>query len=142
MRNPYSVPARLGIALAALLLLAACGQPTRPSAAEARLGVQDRTNAAYKGMLKLTDFAITEREVISETHVKLYIATRFTLDKERVQQYKQQQVQSSRLFGAGNFHRIDHARRMVQRFGDAAQTGVLLYERNNADMWRLTRMAD
>lgn len=99
-------------------------------------------NAAYKGMLKLTDFAVTDREVISETRVKLYIATRFTLDKERVQQYKQQQVQSSRLFGAGNFRRIDRARRMVQRLGGAAQTGVLLYERNNAGMWRLTRMAD
>lgn len=30
MRNPYGVLARLGIALAALLLLAACGQPTGP----------------------------------------------------------------------------------------------------------------
>lgn len=142
MRNPYGVPARLGIALAALLLLAACGQPKGPSAAEARLDVQDRMNAAYKGMLKLTDFAVTDREALSETRVKLYIATRFTLDKERVQQYKQQQVQSSRLFGAGNFRRIDRARRMVQRFGGAAQTGVQLYERNNAGMWRLTRMAD
>lgn len=139
MRAMPTRHARLAMAAAVLSLLAACGsEPLGPSAANARLDLQDRFDTVYRGMIELVDFRVTRREILAEDRIRLHITTRIRLNKARAKQFKQQQLRSSRLFGYGNFNLDDKARRFYKRFGDQTNTAVLLYQRTGAGVWTLT----
>lgn len=122
-----------GVAVAglAVLLVAGCGSPTGPSDDKARLDLAERMTRSTRGMVKLDDFRVAERRVLSEDRLKLHVNAGFTKDKERMRQIKER----NRVMGGWS-----PALEQVEKADAGRSKATLTYKRVGDERWQLYRV--